>query len=110
MKRTTKIALGMSVMLAVGFGIGAGREIAALAERKQSAVTDRGTVYEYQTGSMTLVQNAYGGSIFADFDAVNVNALADARRYALLAPEYTYAVGGVTLTGIDAQASGNISF
>ena len=106
MKRTTKIALGMSVMLAVGFGIGAGRGIAALAERKQSAVTDRGTVYEYQTGSMTLVQNAYGGSIFADFDAVNVNALADARRYALLAPEYTYAVGGVTLTGIDAQASG----
>lgn len=69
MKRTTKIALVMSVMFAVGFGIGAGREIAALAERKQSAVTDRGTVYEYQTGSMTLVQNAYGGSIFADFDA-----------------------------------------
>lgn len=103
MKKTTQFALAVSVLL--GFGLGSGYGIAACAAQ-DSPVTDQGTVYEYRTGSRTIVQNSYGGTIFADFDAVNVNALPAARSYALLEPQYVYAAGGVTLTGIDAQATG----
>lgn len=66
---------------------------------------NEGTVYEYQSGSMYVYQNAYEGSIFAEFDAININANKEARLYALLPTAYVYANGGIVAEDISATVT-----
>lgn len=61
--------------------------------------------YNYQSGTFYVYQNAYEGTIFAEYSALNLNAKKEARLYALMNPQYVYAEGGITAKNLNKSVS-----
>lgn len=74
---------------------------------KEKVSAQEPTQYEYQQGTFFVYQNAYEGTIFAEYDAVNINANKEARLYALMETQYVYAVGGITAGNLNQSVGSN---
>ena len=75
--------------------------------KKEKVSAQELTQYEYQQGTFFVYQNAYEGTIFAEYDAVNINANKEARLYALMETAYVYAVGGITAGNLNQSVNSN---